>query len=141
MIALASVARHSGARYLMGAALCALVSNAVLVAMDWLDWPLLASVLLSWLAGGLTGYAWHSQITYGEPPSLAALVRFLAGSLLGVPLAWAALFVLHDLAGWAIWLAAPATTVLLFCYHWCNARLAIRWHHLTGAIRARQDRA
>ena len=114
-------------RYLVGAGLCALVSNAVLIAMDLLDCPLLANVLLSWFAGGLIGYVWHSQVTYGEPARLSALARFMGGALLGVPLAWAALYLFHDLAGWPMWLAAPATTVVLFCYHWCNAWLAIRW--------------
>jgi len=112
-------------RYIAGAALCALTNNIVLIAADALGYSLLAGVLLTWLTGGTIGYAWHGRITYGQPLNLAAYARFLAGAALGIPLAWGVLWLLARALGWPMWLAAPGTTAVLFCYHWLNARLAI----------------
>ena len=116
-----------GARYMLGAGLCALANNIMLIAVDSLGWPLLAGVLLSWLAGGVTGYLWHARITYGHPLRVAAFLRFMSGALFGIPLAWAVLLLFRQVVGWPMLLAGPAATIVLFCYHWCNAWLAIRW--------------
>ncbi len=133
----AAIGGH-GMRYLGGAGLCAAVSAAVLIGVDHFRGPLLAGVLLSWLAGGMTGYLWHSRITYGETLGLRACARFLGGALLGVPLAWLVLWVLGERLGWPMWLAAPATTVILFCYHYLNALVAIRWTRLRRPLSARE---
>lgn len=123
------VFRVRGLRYVTGACLCALISNVVLISGDWLGWTLAANVILSWLAGGSTGYLWHANITYSTATSWAAYLRFLGGALLGIPLAWLALWVCQQLLGWPMWLAAPAATLVLFGYHWANAFIAIKWRH------------
>lgn len=126
----AGAAGRHGLRYLAGAGLCAVISNAILIGGDAAGLPLLAGVLLSWLGGGLAGYLWHSGVTYREPFSAAACLRFLTGALGGIPLAWAALWLTSEGLGWPMWLAAPAATVALFCYHYLNALVAIRWRRL-----------
>lgn len=120
-----ALAGQRNQRYLAGAVLCALVNNVVLIAGDWFSLLLTANVLAAWLAGSLTGYFWHSAITYRSPRSLAGLLRFLTGTLLGIPLAWLVLFVLRDLLGLPMWLASPVMTLVLFLYNYLNARLAI----------------
>lgn len=122
---LAGRATQPASRYIAGAGLCALANNVVLIAADALGYPLLAGVLLTWLTGGTIGYIWHARITYGRPLDLTAYGRFLAGAMVGIPLAWAVLWLLAQALGWPMVYAAPATTVVLFCYHWLNARLAI----------------
>ena len=112
-------------RYLGGAVLCALINNVVLITGDWLALPLTANVLAAWLAGSLTGYLWHSAVTYRSPRSFAGLFRFLTGTLLGIPLAWLVLFVLRELIGLPMWLASPVMTLVLFLYNYLNARFAI----------------
>lgn len=126
-----------GVRYLSGSALCAVVNNVVLIGVDAVQGPLIAGVLLSWFLGGMTGFVWHSRLTYNTSLSLGAFLRFMAGALLGIPLAWAVLWLLTQALGWAMWLASPTATVILFCYHYLNAFLAIHWHQAMAAIRAR----
>ena len=99
----------------------------VLIAADARGLPLLVGVLLAWLCGGTIGFAWHCRITYARQLDLAAYFRFLAGAMLGIPLAWAAVWLFARALGWPMWLSAPTATALLFGYHWLNARLAIRW--------------
>lgn len=123
-------------RYLAGAALCALVNNVVLIGVDALQWPLISGVLLSWLLGGGTGFVWHSRLTYNMALSFAAFLRFMAGALLGIPLAWAMLWLCTSPFGWPMWLAGPVSTVILFCYHYINAFMAIRWHKAAALLRA-----
>lgn len=126
-----------GLRYLAGSALCALVNNVVLIGVDAVGGPLIAGVMLSWLFGGITGFVWHSRLTYNAALSTPAFLRFMAGALLGIPLAWAVLWLLTHVLGWSMWLASPAATVILFCYHYLNAFLAIHWHKAAASIRAR----
>ncbi len=125
-----------GLRYLAGAGLCALVNNVVLIGVDAAQWPLIVGVLLSWFLGGLTGFVWHSRLTYNTALSFAAFLRFMAGALLGIPLAWAVLWLCTIPLGWPIWLAGPISTVILFCYHYLNAFLAIHWHKATASLKA-----
>lgn len=124
--ALRAIGGH-GLRYGTGAVLCALVSNAVLIAADRVGWPLLAGVVLSWLGGGLVGYVWHARVTYRARLTPLAAMRFLGGSSLGIPLAWAVLALLSQGLGWPMVLAAPTATVVLSGYHALNAFVAIRW--------------
>ncbi len=125
-----------GLHYLGGAGLCALVNNVVLICVDAAQWPLITGVLLSWFFGGLTGFFWHSRLTYNTGLSIAAFLRFMAGALLGIPLAWAVLWLCTIPLGWPMWLAGPVSTMILFCYHYLNAFLAIHWHKATALLRA-----
>ena len=126
-----------GVRYIAGAGLCAIVSNAILIAVDAVHWPLVAGVLLSGLGGGLTGYAWHARITYASTLTVAAWLRFMSGAMLGIPLAWLALWFFQSVLGWPMWLAAPAATGALFCYHYLNALVSIRWARLRRHLSAK----
>lgn len=123
-------------RYLAGSGLCALVNNAVLIGVAAFQGPLIAGVLLSWLLGGVTGFCWHSRFTYQSPLSLPAFLRFMTGALMGIPLAWAVLWMLTQVLGWSMWLASPTATVTLFCYHYVNAFLAIHWQTALASIKA-----
>lgn len=116
-----------GVRYLGGAVLCALVNNVVLILGDRLGWPDLAGVLAGWFAGGTTGYLWHHRISFAVAHSWAGYARFLAGSALGIPLAWLAVVGFHQWLAWPMWLAAPAATVALFAYNYASARVALLW--------------
>lgn len=122
-------------RYLAGAALCALVNNVVLIGVDAFGGPLIAGVLLSWLCGGVTGFVWHSQLTYKTPLSSAAFLRFMTGVLIGIPLSWGVLWLLTHVLGWSMWLASPTATVALFCYNYLNAFVAIRWKAAWSTIK------
>ncbi|MGK2911965.1 MAG: GtrA family protein [Sphingobium sp.] len=122
-------------RYLAGAILCASVNNVVLIGVNTLRGPLIAGVLASWLLGGMTGFVWHSRLTYRSPLSLMAFLRFMAGALLGIPLAWTVLWTLTTALGLTMWLASPMATAILFCYHYFNAFLAIRLPKVLASFR------
>lgn len=115
------------ARYAGGAVLCALVNNLVLIGGDMAGLSQLACVLAAWAMGGTIGYLWHHRLTFRAPPSLAGYRNMMAGTLLGLPLTYAIIAVLHGWLGWPMWLAAPVMTVIMVAYNYLNARLAILW--------------
>lgn len=128
--------RRNGVRYLVGAVVCSLINTLVLIGVDALGGPLISGVLLSWIAGGTTGFVWHSRITYDVSLSFSAFLRFLGGALLGIPMAWLVLWTLTQPFGLPVWLASPVATAVLFFYHYANAFLAIRWVKALALVRS-----
>jgi len=126
--------RHS-LYYLAGATLCALINNILLIAVDAFGGALIVGVILSWLIGGTTGFMWHSRLTYRSPVTSLAYVRFMAGALVGVPLAWAVLWLFTKVWAWPMGLSGPATTIILFCYHYCSTFVAIHWIKVRAPLR------
>ena len=115
-----------GGRYAGGAVLCALVNNVILIGGARLGAPDLAGVLVAWASGGTIGYLWHCRLTFRAAPSWPGYLRFMSGTLLGIPLTWLLIALLRGPLGWPMEAAAPATTVILVVYNYLNARLAIR---------------
>lgn len=126
-----------GIHYFCGAILCAFINNVVLISVDAIGGALSVGVLLSWLFGGAAGYIWHSLITYRSPPTFAAFARFMVGAFFGIPLAWGLLWLLTKKLGLEMWVAGPAATSILFCYHYISSFLAIRWNKATAILRGK----
>jgi len=118
---------RTGPRYLAGAVLCAVINNVILIAGARLGVPDTVGVIATWLVGGAIGYAWHALVTYGEPLHWRAFRQFMAGSALGVPVAWVLVMAFRKGLGWPMEWTAPVATVLMVVYNYLNARLAILW--------------
>lgn len=120
-------------RYLAGAVLCVAVNNVALFSNEAMGGSLARGVLLSWISGGLTGYLWHALITYRKPISFRGCAKFLAGALLGIPLAWLTLWILTVLLMVPILLAGPVTSLAMFGYHYTNTLVALRLYRRRSA--------
>jgi len=106
-------------------ALCLGLHNAVVIGGDWLGWPYLASILLSFCLSAATGYLLHSLLTFGEPLEARRFARYAGAMSLNIPLAFVALWVWHDLAGLAMIWASPIATLCMIVVNFLLSRWAI----------------
>lgn len=135
-----ALSRHHAARYLSVGALVTVVNNLLLIGGDRAGLGYAALMALTWLVGGSLGYVLHARHTFRQRHGWAAYTRFMGGVALGVPLAWALLWLLHSVLALPMWLAAPLATVAMLAYNYAAARLAIlwrRWRKLDAAAPGR----
>jgi putative flippase GtrA len=115
--------------------LCALLHNAILIGGDWLGLHYVTSSLVSFAIVVLVGYLLHSSWTFpGARRGAMSFARYTITMALNLPLSLAGLFVLVDLAGLGVPLAAPAVTVMLAAFNFVAGRWALN-------PRARRDRS
>ena len=119
-------------RYLLVGIACAVLHNAIMIGGDALGMHYLASSLVSYLVVVLSGYQLHSRFTFGRDRSAGSLMRYAAGMATNYPGSIASMFVLCDLAGFSVALAAPVTTAVLFAWNFATSAWAI-----TGKAAAR----
>ena len=126
--------RHS-IRYAAVAGLSAVVSNTILIGGDAIGLGYTVLVLTSWLITGTVSYLLHAFFTFHTGMALGSLIRFLVGAAVGIPAAWLLIGLFGQILAWPMILAAPAATVVMFGYHYINARLAIlrRFHPFNPA--------
>jgi len=110
--------------------LCALLHNAIMIGGDWLGLHYLASSLISFAIVVLVGYLLHSAWTFpGAQRGAMPFARYTLTMALNLPLSLAGMFVLVDLAGLGVPLAAPAVTVMLALFNFLGGRWALRGRH------------
>ncbi len=112
------------ARFVLVGGLCALLNNVAVVYL--VHWRL-GTVLASIVAFGpvlAIGYGLHLRFTFDREPSWGSFLRYLLATATNFPLWVAGLYLLHDLAGLAIAVAAPVTTLLIFLWNYLAARWA-----------------
>jgi putative flippase GtrA len=112
-------------RYLAVAASCALVHNAVMIAGDLAGLHYVHSSAISFILVVAWGYAWHARFTFRAPASAASLMRYALAMAGNYPLSIALMFVLCDLMGVAVVVAAPLATVILVLWNFAVSRWAI----------------
>ncbi len=122
---IARAVRTEPARYLGSAVVTALVNNLVLIAADRAGFGYVGVLGWSWAVTGTLGYALHLRFTFRAPPAWAGYARFMGGVALGIPLAFAAIWLFKSGLHWPMWAAAPAATVVMVGYNFLAARLAI----------------
>ncbi len=102
-----------------------MLSNAILIGGDAAGLGYAAVVLLSWFVTGTLAYCLHALVTFRRGLLWASWLRFLAGAAAGIPAAWLLILLFGKTLHWPMLLAAPAATLIMFGYHYANARLAI----------------
>ncbi|MFY7835987.1 MAG: GtrA family protein [Novosphingobium sp.] len=125
------------ARYGSGSVLCAVVSNTVLIVCDMRHYPLVVGVMLSLLGGSSTGYLWHTNVSFKTSASSRSFLQFMGGAIIGLPFAWALLWLFRECWVWPMWLAGLTTTIILFAYHYCNAFLAMSGNRIRSILSRR----
>lgn len=106
---------------------CALLHNAIMIAGDWAGLHYVASSLVSFAIVVAVGYWLHSGWTFpGVARGRTPFARYALTMAANLPLSIAGMFVLVDLAGLPVSLAAPAVTVLLAAFNFLGGRWALR---------------
>jgi len=106
--------------------LCLLLNNAVLILGDRVGLPVAVTVPLSFLLCGLAGYLLHSRISFRQPLNLRSLLRYGFAMSGNIPLAFAGLWLWHDLARLPMALAAPLATICILSINYLLVQWAVR---------------
>ncbi len=122
-------------RYLAVAASCAIAHNATMIAGDLAGLHYLQSTIISFVLVGLWGYALHVRFTFRVPASAGSLTRYALAMAGNCPLWIALMFVLCDLMGASVAIAAPVATGVLFVWNFAASRWAITGRLLLGGTR------
>ncbi len=106
---------------------CALLHNALMIGGAWLGLHNVAASLVSFAIVVLVGYLLHSAWTFpGAQRGGMPFARYTLTMALNLPLSLAGMFLLVDLAGLGVPLAAPAVTVMLAAFNFVGGRWALR---------------
>jgi len=106
---------------------CALLHNAIMIGGDWLGLHYVVSTFVSFAIVVLLGYGLHSSWTFpGAQRGAMSFARYTVTMALNLPLSLAGMFVLVDLAGLGVPIAAPAVTVMLAAFNFVGGRWALR---------------
>jgi len=107
--------------------LCALLHNAIMIGGDWLGLHYVAASFVSFAIVVPVGYLLHSAWTFPDARrGTVSFARYNLTMALNLPLSLAGMFVLVDLAGLGVPLAAPAVTVMLAAFNFVGGRWALR---------------
>jgi putative flippase GtrA len=112
-------------RYTLVAIFCALLHNGILIGMDALGanvfWCQTASatILLP------VGFWLQSQVTFRVERSWGGFLRYSAALLTNFPVALAVLWLTRDLVALPMWIAAPFSSAILFCWNYLTSSWAL----------------
>lgn len=107
---------------------CAILHNVVIIAGDLVGWHYVASSVASLMIVTVFGYQLHSRWTFpGAERSRTSFLRYAITVSANFPLSLAGLFILVDLVGLPIPIAAPAVTVVLLAFNFTANRWALRY--------------
>jgi putative flippase GtrA len=112
-------------RYAQVGLLCALLNNAIVIAMDHADFHYAIGVTVGFLVVMLVAYVLHSAYTFEVRASPAGWLRFTGANLSGFPLSMGSMFVLCDGMGLRASIAMPIATVLLLIWNYLLAQWLI----------------
>jgi putative flippase GtrA len=104
---------------------CAATHNAILLAADLWQIHYALSCAISYVVVVLLGFTLHVRYTFQRPATAAAFWRYCMSMAANYPATLALLFLICDIAGWPVAIAAPAATVLLFAANFLASQWAI----------------
>jgi putative flippase GtrA len=105
-------------RYVQVGALCALLNNAIVIAMDRAGYHYVLGVTVGFIIVMLVSYLLHTTYTFETRGSAAGWLRFAGANVSGFPLSLGSMFVLCDGIGLSASFAMPIATVLLLCWNY-----------------------
>jgi putative flippase GtrA len=122
---LAKFAALLGRFYTVGLT-CALLHNGIMIGGAWLGLHYVVSSLVSFALVTSVGYWLHSVWTFpGAERGRMSFARYMLTMSANLPLSIAGMFVLVDLAGLPVILAAPVVTVFLAAFNFLGGRWAL----------------
>jgi len=112
-------------RYLLVGGICALMHNAIMIAGDLAGLHYVVSTIISFSIVTVTGYALHLKFTFRETAHRSSLGRYMLGMTVNFPVSLAGMFLLVDLLGLPVFIAAPLITAALVVWNFVTSRWAI----------------
>jgi putative flippase GtrA len=112
-------------RFLAVGLLCAVAHNAIMLGADRWHIHYAVSCAISYVIVVLLGFALHVRFTFQETPSFAAFWRYAISMAANYPITLALLFLMCDVAGLPVVIAAPVATVLMMAWNFVASRWAI----------------
>ena len=119
---------RSAIRYPLVSGLCLLLHNIVMIVSDYAGATLWLAVCLSYAVVVVAGYILHSHFTFENKARLSGFGRYAAAMSLNIPLAYITTWLWHDVAGFAMWVAAPLATAMMMVFNYYTCRWAIMSH-------------
>ena len=115
------------ARFLTVGLTCAVLHNVILIVGHALSLHYIVASIVSFAIVVVVGYALHSAWTFpGAERGRRSFGRYALSMSANFPLFVAGMFVLVDLGGLAVPMAAPAMTIAMFALNFFATRLALR---------------
>ena len=112
-------------RFAIVGLVCAVTHNAILLAADLWRIHYALSCVISFVVVVALGFALHVRYTFQWPATVAAFWRYCLGMAANYPITLVMFFVLCDVLGWPVAVAAPVSTVCLFGWNYLASRWAI----------------
>lgn len=111
--------------YVVVAALCLALHNAVMILSDRAGSPLWLAVLLSFGIVAATGYALHGVFTFRQPLAMPGFARYVLAMSANVPLAFIFTWFWRDWTGLAMPVASPLASICMLAINFALSRWAI----------------
>ena len=106
--------------HLLIGAFCALLNNLLIIGLVWRGFGYFSATWIASTPVLLAGYFLHCFLTYRTKACWSSFAMYCASILGSFPLWFAALYVIIDVAGLPIEVAAPVTTILLFFWNYIS---------------------
>ncbi len=116
----------------MVAGFCLCLHNAIIIGMDWLGAPLIAGVVLSFVAVTSIGYGLHSRATFRRKMGWQAYGRYALAMSANVPLSFVTIWLWRHLgwhgAGLPMIYASPLASGCMIAMNYALSHWAIGRH-------------
>ncbi|WP_445192412.1 GtrA family protein [Sphingomonas sp. Tas61C01] len=112
-------------RYTLVSIGCALLHNVVLIVMDASGASVIGCQVASAAILLPVGFILQSRITFASERSWRGFFRYAAALLTNFPVVLAVLWLARDQAGLSMWMAAPISSVVLFCWNYMTSTWAL----------------
>lgn len=114
-----------GWRYTLVGLVCALVNYLAILAVDYLGGHYLLGILAGFLLATPLGYALHTWVTFAQPFSWRAFLRFTATIIAAYPIAAGMMVILCSGLNLSVEIAYPIAVVGMFAWNFVAAHWAI----------------
>jgi len=105
-------------RYGSTGAVCACISNFIVISGSLTGIDYLNAVALSFVLVTPLGYFLQSRFTFGVDLSVRHFIRFVGSVAVGATLFLALIGLLHSVLDVPVWIASPLATLLIFCWNY-----------------------
>ena len=112
-------------RYTLISFVCALLHNAVLIAADAAGLGIVACQAASAAVLLPVGFCLQSRYTFACERSWRGFACYSAALISNFPLALLVLWLSRDLAALPMWIAAPVSSIVLYCWNFATSIWAL----------------
>lgn len=112
-------------RYTLVSIACAALHNVILIAADAAGLGIVVCQLLSAAILLPFGFILQSQFTFACERSWRGFARYSTALITNFPIALLALWLSREVAGLSMWVAAPFSSLVLYCWNFATSTWAL----------------